>query len=134
MNNTDNILLIELGTEELPPKDLQKLSISLQTNFAAELTANELSYQEITSFATPRRLAIQIHGIATQQQTRTIPRKGPAIQAAFDADGKPTNAALGFAASCKVTIDQLQKQETPRGCWLYFEEVVPGQMQLWLIE
>lgn len=127
MNFSNNTLLIEIGTEELPPKDLLKLSLSLQTNFADELAAHDLTYQTINSFATPRRLAIQVHGVAIQQQSKTVGRKGPALQAAFGADGKPTSAALGFAAACKVAIEQLQRQETPKGSWLYFEEIVPGK-------
>lgn len=123
----ENTLLIELGTEELPPSDLLKLSLAFKTNFANELSSKQLPYNNIVSFATPRRLAIQVHGIATQQQPQTITRKGPALAAAFDSHGNPTNAALGFAASCKVTIDQLQQQTTPKGSWLYFSETAPGQ-------
>ena len=129
----ENILLVEIGTEELPPKDLQKLSLSFKEIFAKELDSKQLSFREITAFATPRRLALKIYGLPTQQPARTITKKGPALKEAFDSFGSPTKAALGFAMSCKVPIEQLQQQETPKGTWLYFEELISGQATTKLI-
>ncbi len=124
--NKENILLIEIGTEELPPKDLQKLSLSLQEIFAKELKLKQLQFREIVPFATPRRLALQIFGLPEQQTARAITKRGPALKEAFDDAGTPSKATLGFAASCHTTVDKLQRQETPKGTWLCFTEEIPG--------
>ena len=129
----ENILLIEIGTEELPSSDLQKLSTSFQNIFAEELKNNQLEFSKIIPFATPRRLALKIFGLPEQQPGKTIAKKGPSLKDAFDGDGKPTNAALGFATSCNTSVELLQHQETETGAWLYFEEVVSGLATIKLI-
>ncbi|MCU7855331.1 MAG: glycine--tRNA ligase subunit beta, partial [Candidatus Thiodiazotropha sp. (ex Lucinoma borealis)] len=92
-------LLFELGTEELPPKALKRLSTSLTETFVAGLAQANLNHGAVESFATPRRLALLVHDCATRQPDRENERRGPAIQAAFDEAGNPTKAAEGFARS-----------------------------------
>ena len=114
---TDHSLLIELGTEELPPKTLKKLHDA----FAAETLNGLLESQLITSsdsahpFASPRRLAILVPNVLSKQPDQEVERLGPAIKAAFDADGNPTPAATGFAKSCGVSVDDLSRIDTDKG-------------------
>ena len=114
-------LLFELGTEELPPAALKTLSAALRTEFAKGLDEARLQYGELQSFATPRRLAIIAKDCALQQPDQHIERRGPAVQAAFDADGKPSKAAQGFARSCNTTVDQLARLKTDKGEWLSYQ-------------
>lgn len=102
-------LLIELGTEELPPKALKKLSAAFTSGVVEGLKKAELTHAEVQSFAAPRRLAIVISALAEAQADRQVARHGPATKAAYDADGNPTKAAEGFARSCGVTVDQLSE-------------------------
>jgi glycyl-tRNA synthetase beta chain len=113
-------LLFELGTEELPPVALKRLSDALTREFIAGLDNAGLEYGEVKSFAAPRRLGILISDCATSQPDKDVERKGPAVKAAFDADGNPTKAAEGFARSCGTTVDQLERVDTPKGEWLIF--------------
>lgn len=118
-----NNLLIELGTEELPPKALLKLSGAFTAGIVDGLKKAGFAITDVKSFAAPRRLAVLIKDVATSQPDREIERKGPALKAAYDADGKPTKAVIGFARSCGVEVDQLQQQETDKGVWLVFKEI-----------
>lgn len=120
-------LLIEIGTEELPPKALQSLSEAFASGLCSGLEQQTLSYLLATPFATPRRLAVLIHGVATMQADRQVERRGPALSAAFDKTGQPTKAALGFARSCGVDIGELEKLETDKGAWLNYRSIQPGQ-------
>ncbi|MEW8240828.1 MAG: glycine--tRNA ligase subunit beta [Candidatus Thiodiazotropha sp.] len=113
-------LLFELGTEELPPKALKHLSASLRDGFVAGLEQANIGHGKVEAFATPRRLALLVHDCAMQQPDREIERRGPAVKAAFDADGNPTKAAQGFARSCNTTVDQLQTTATDKGEWLSY--------------
>ncbi len=126
MANTAD-LLFELGTEELPPVALRKLSNALTNEFVAGLAAANLAHGEVKSYAAPRRLAIFIKDVEVQQADRDVERRGPAVKAAFDADGNPTKAAEGFAQSCGTTVDQLQRIETPKGEWLAYQMHEAGQ-------
>jgi glycyl-tRNA synthetase beta chain len=113
-------LLFELGTEELPPVALKRLSQSLTDEFVAGLNQAGLAYGEVTAYAAPRRLALLVKDCARGTPDKEIERRGPAVQAAFDADGKPTKAAEGFARSCGTDVDQLGRVETDKGEWLVF--------------
>lgn len=115
-----NDFLFELGTEELPPKALLKLSESLRAEIIAGLSTAELAYRDVIAYASPRRLAVIVQGLQSQQADKVVEKRGPALKAAFDGEGKPTPAALGFAASCNVAIDDLQTLETDKGAWLMF--------------
>jgi len=120
-------LLVELGTEELPPTALDRLSLAFMQGIESGLNAAELDFTEIKRFASPRRLAVQITNLTTAQEDRMVERKGPALKAAFDDSGKATKAAEGFARSCGVTVDQLEQQETPKGTWLVFQQKQAGK-------
>ena len=113
-------LLFELGTEELPPTALKRLMQSLEKGFLEGLDNAGLSHGACRAFATPRRLALLISDVQLAQEDRQVERRGPAVKAAFDADGNPTKAALGFAGSCGTTVDQLECIETDKGEWLQY--------------
>jgi glycyl-tRNA synthetase beta chain len=120
-------LLFELGSEELPPKTLVKLSQALLDNVSQGLTAAELTFTGSKAYATPRRLAVFIENLSTQQPDKIVEKRGPAMQAAFAPDGKPSKAAEGFASSCGTTFDQLERLKTDKGEWLVFKQAVKGQ-------
>ena len=107
-------LALEIGCEELPHSELAALEEQLQTNLSALLQVQRLHYQSITIVATPRRLGAVVQGLAEHQASEQVERKGPAWAKAFDGDGQPTPAALGFARSCSTTIDQLQRSADDR--------------------
>jgi glycyl-tRNA synthetase beta chain len=119
-------LLVEIGTEELPPTALLKLSAAFEREFRARLEEQRLSFEKSESFATPRRLALLVYGLATRQADRKVLRKGPSLRAAFDEKGEPTSAASGFARSCGVSLVELEKEETPKGSWLVFRQMQRG--------
>ncbi|MDO9106005.1 MAG: glycine--tRNA ligase subunit beta [Methylovulum sp.] len=119
-------LLFELGSEELPPKTLLKLSNALLNNIVQGLNAAELTFTVGKAYATPRRLAVLIENLATAQPDKTVEKRGPAIQAAFAPDGSPSKAALGFATSCDTTFDQLDRLKTDKGEWLSYTQAVKG--------
>ena len=110
--------LFELGTEELPPKALLKLSQALRDEIAAGLQAAELTFGDIDVYAAPRRLAVLVRSLQLQQADKQVERRGPAVTAAFDGDGQPTRAAQGFATSCGVAVEDLQTLESDKGAWL----------------
>jgi glycyl-tRNA synthetase beta chain len=122
-------LLFELGCEELPPKSLDLLARSLFEAFLEQLQKSELAFDENSSryFYTPRRLAFRVAGLAARQPDQSLERKGPAVQAAFDSDGKPTPAALGFARSVGKEVEDLERLKTDKGEWLYCRVHKPGQ-------
>ena len=120
-------LLFELGSEELPPKTLLKLSNALLDGIVQGLNAVELGFTASKAYATPRRLAVFIENLASSQPDKTVEKRGPAIQAAFDKDGNPSKAALGFATSCGTTFDQLERLKTDKGEWLSYTQAVKGQ-------
>lgn len=119
-------LLFELGSEELPPKTLLKLSQALLDNIEQGLKVAEIGFTGSKAYATPRRLAVIIENLADQQPDKLVEKRGPALQAAFTADGKPTKAAEGFAASCGTTADKLETLTTDKGAWLVFNQAVKG--------
>lgn len=122
---TEN-LLIELGTEELPPKALRKLAEAFAENFTQELTKAELAFERVEWFAAPRRLALKVHKLAATQQDKQVEKRGPAVSAAF-VDGKPTQAAVGWARSNGIEIEQAERLVTDKGEWLVFRATVTGQ-------
>ncbi len=126
-------LIFELGTEELPPKALKKLSVAFTEEFVKGLNDAGLQFGEVSAYAAPRRLALLVRDCATAQPDRDIERRGPALKAAYDGDGNPTKAAEGFAKSCNTTVDQLQKLETDKGSWLVFNVHQKGQQAVDLL-
>ncbi len=123
---TDN-LLIEIGSEELPANQQLALAEAFEKNFAKALNQENIQYNNIQAFVTPRRLGILVESIQTEQPPKSETKRGPALAQAFDANGEPTKAALGFARSNKTTIESLEKLETPQGSWLVFQHEIPGQ-------
>ncbi|MDX5333638.1 MAG: glycine--tRNA ligase subunit beta [Gammaproteobacteria bacterium] len=120
-------LLIEIGTEELPPKALKSLSEAFGAGLMDGLAQAGIEPGGITLYAAPRRLAALIEGVAEKQDDQVIERRGPALQAAFDEEGVPTKAAEGFAASCGVEVSDLEKLETDKGAWLSYKLAQPGK-------
>lgn len=120
-------LLIEIGTEELPPKALKHLSLAFLAGIKSGLEKAELSFANIKPFASPRRLALLVTDLAEQTPHKMVERRGPALQAAFGEDGCPTQAALGFARSCGVEVEDLDKLETDKGSWLMYKTEQAGQ-------
>ncbi|MDH3859038.1 MAG: glycine--tRNA ligase subunit beta [Gammaproteobacteria bacterium] len=125
--------LIEIGTEELPPRALQSLAQNLSALVVQALTDDGLAPGSVEVFATPRRLAMLLRDTPLQQAEQLIEKRGPALDAAFDADGKPSRAALGFAASCGVDIEKLEQRKTEKGSWLYFSENQAGSSLMELL-
>ena len=111
-------LLAEIGTEELPPQSLRGLSEAFADAVREGLAGVGLACQAVEPFATPRRLALIARGVPGSVPGRTRERRGPALAAAFDSDGQPTRAALGFARSCGVDAGALDRLETPKGTWV----------------
>ena len=112
--------LVEIGTEELPPKALNKLSSAFRDGVEAGLIEAELSFDAIEAYASPRRLAVKVSALQTVQDDKTVERKGPAKKAAFDADGNPTKALQGFARGCGAEVNQLSEVETDKGVWMVY--------------
>ena len=124
---TTQNFLVEIGTEELPPKALKTLATSFADNVEAELNHAGLSFDKIEWFAAPRRLAVKVLNLATQQPSKEIEKRGPAVSAAFDAEGKPTKAAEGWARGCGITVDQAERIATDKGEWLVHRAKIEGQ-------
>lgn len=121
-------LLVEIGTEELPPKSLATLAKAFADNLQAELVAAELEFQSVTWYATPRRLAVFVSSLAEQQQDSLVEIRGPAVVAAFDDKGNPSKAAQGWAKSNGIEVSDAQRLVTDKGEWLLYKASVKGQM------
>ncbi|KLU15033.1 MULTISPECIES: glycine--tRNA ligase subunit beta [Xenorhabdus] len=119
--------LVEIGTEELPPKALRSLAESFAANFEAELDNANLGHGEVSWFAAPRRLALKVANLAAAQADREVEKRGPAIAQAFDAEGQPTKAAEGWARGCGITVDQAERMVTDKGEWLLYRAQVKGR-------
>jgi glycyl-tRNA synthetase beta chain len=127
-------LLIEIGTEELPPLSLRRLAEAFKSSLSDLLDEHELRHGPVHAYASPRRLAVHIEQVPLHQPDREVIRRGPALTAAFDEDGNPTRPAEGFARSCGVTVAELDQLETEKGSWLAWrthetgkpaEEIIP---------
>ncbi|AMJ92854.1 glycine--tRNA ligase subunit beta [Alteromonas stellipolaris] len=130
---TENCL-IELGTEELPPKALKSLGEAFAQQFEAALTAAELSFTSVSWFAAPRRLAVYVSALAESQADKTVEKRGPAVSAAFDADGTPTKAAQGWARGNGISVEDAERLVTDKGEWLLHKAHVPGKQIGELVE
>ncbi len=120
-------LLIEVGTEELPPKALTTLANALADGMVRRLHEAGLAPSGHTVYAAPRRLAVLVQGVAERQPDREVERRGPAVNAAFDGEGRPSKALEGFARSCGVTVNDLQELATDKGAWMVYRAMQPGQ-------
>lgn len=119
-------LLIELGTEELPPKSLRTLAESFASNVEAELNKAELSFDSVRWLASPRRLALVIANLSDSQADKIVEKRGPAVNVAFDDQGQATKAAQGWARSNGITVEQAERLITDKGEWLLFKSEVKG--------
>ncbi|MBQ0724366.1 MAG: glycine--tRNA ligase subunit beta [Cycloclasticus sp.] len=124
-NNSD--LLFELGCEELPPTHLKTLRDSLLQAVCEGLDEAKLAYGKTHAYATPRRLAFWVESVDAGQQDAVIEKRGPAVVAAYGADGQPSKAALGFAKSCGADFSELKTLKTEKGEWLCYNKLEPGQ-------
>jgi len=121
-------LLLELRTEELPPKALGQLINSLVANMQTQLTKAQLGFTAVQGFATPRRLAILVTALDSKQADQRVEKRGPSLKAAYDDSGNPSKALLGFARSCGIEdLDYLERTETPKGTWLIYHQDKLGE-------
>jgi glycyl-tRNA synthetase beta chain len=130
---TENCL-VELGTEELPPKALKSLGEAFATQFEAALTQADLSFGSVSWFAAPRRLAVYVSALAEGQADKVVEKRGPAVSAAFDADGNATKAAQGWARGNGISVEEAERLVTDKGEWLLHKAHVPGQSVAQLLE
>ena len=130
---TENCL-VELGTEELPPKALKSLGEAFATQFEAALTQADLSFDSVSWFAAPRRLAVYVSGLAEGQADKVVEKRGPAVSGVFDADGNPTKAAQGWARGNGIDVADAERLVTDKGEWLLHKAHVPGQSVVELLE
>jgi len=119
--------LVELGTEELPPKALKPLSDAFTQGICKGLEDAGIAFGKVEAFATPRRLAVRIRALGDAQPDKPIEKRGPAVKAAFDDSGNPTRALTGFATSLGVTADQLDTLETDKGAWVVYRTIEKGR-------
>lgn len=119
--------LVELGTEELPPKALRQLSEAFRDGVVAGLAEATLDHGEVHAYATPRRLALRIEALATRQADRPLERRGPPVRVAVDDGGRPTRAGVKFAETCGVAFDALERVATEKGEYLIFRGIEPGR-------
>ncbi|OOF71507.1 glycine--tRNA ligase subunit beta [Rodentibacter caecimuris] len=124
---TTQTFLAEIGTEELPPKALKKLGTAFAENVEQELNQADLVFDKIKWFASPRRLAVKVEGLVESQPSKLVEKRGPAVAAAFDAEGKPTKAAQGWAKGCGISVEQAERITTDKGEWLVYRATVEGQ-------
>lgn len=127
--------LVEIGTEELPPKDLERLSLDFASLLATALKSANINFNDKSTeiYATPRRLAVILKDVAASQHDCVIEKRGPAISAAYNSDGSPTKAALGFAASCGISFNEITELKTDKGSWLHFSKTVKGKKTIELL-
>lgn len=120
-------LLVEIGTEELPPKALDALMTTFGASLAAACDSARLDHGDVHAYASPRRLAVLVEDLAMSQADRRVTQKGPPVSVAFDDDGNPKPAATAFAEKCGVGVDELDRQKTDKGEWLCYEVVEKGE-------
>jgi len=113
-------LLLEIGTEELPPKALLKLATAFANGMRDGLNKAELEFAEVHYYATPRRLTVMVTDLDSAQTDKEVLKRGPAVKAAYNDAGEPTPATLGFAKSCGAEISELETMETDKGSWLTY--------------
>lgn len=118
--------IVEIGTEELPPKALQTLATAFEQNIVDELTKLGLAFAGTAWYAAPRRLAVRVNQLAAQQADKIVEKRGPALAGAFDAAGVPTKAAQAWAASNGISVEQAERLETDKGAWLVHKATVLG--------
>ncbi len=119
--------LVEIGTEELPPKALRDLRDAFGAALAEGLTVHRLGHGEVSAYASPRRLAALVSAVALNQEDRSKRMKGPPVSIAIDDDGKPTQTGLSFASKCGVDFGVLGREKSDKGEWLSYDAVEKGR-------
>jgi len=119
-------LFLEIGTEEIPAGFLPPAMADLERLLKKELDHARVAYDSVRTFATPRRLAIAVTGVARRQERQELTVSGPSVKVAFDAEGNPTKAALGFARANGVEVSELSRMETDKGEYLFLSRVEEG--------
>jgi glycyl-tRNA synthetase beta chain len=120
-------LFLEIGCEEIPAGFIPRATAAMAAIITKELTVARLSFSEIKTLATPRRLVLVVKGIPTVQPDAEITATGPSLKAAYDADGKPTKAAEGFARGQGVDVSALQTITTDKGEYLFVSKHETGR-------
>ncbi len=118
-------LLVEIGTEELPPKSLRALAEAFADGLKAQLEDLALAHDGVQWYASPRRLGLMVLQLDGKQADKVVEKRGPAIQAAFDADGNPTKAAMGWARGCGIEVSEAGRHVTDKGEWLLHKAELP---------
>jgi len=126
-------LLVEIGTEELPPKALNKLSDAFAAGIESNLKEANIEFAKVNIYASPRRLAVLINDVSESQPDLDIEKRGPAVKAAFDENGNASKAAQGFARGCGVEVSELETMSTDKGEWLVFRAQEKGKATVELI-
>lgn len=124
---TQQTFLVEIGTEELPPKSLRKLAESFATNFINEMKNANIDHGRVSWFASPRRLALKVANLSAFQADCIVNKRGPAICQSFETNGKLSKAAEAWASSCGITVDQAERLVTDKGEWLMHRAYFKGQ-------
>jgi len=119
--------LVEIGTEELPPKSLRMFARTFAANFIEQLDNANIMHGEVIWYASPRRLALKVLNLSDTQPDSQIIKRGPAVSAAFDAEGKATKAAEGWARGYGITVEQAERVQTDKGEWLTYTLNQKGQ-------
>lgn len=134
-------LLLEIGCEELPAAFITPALRQLESLARESLGTARIGFGSVRAMGTPRRLALLVEGLAGRQESQTRELMGPAVKVAFDADGRPTNAARGFAKGAGIDVDKLERITTPKGEYLLARvhdegkptrEVLPGLIVAWM--
>lgn len=133
MTAQTDVFLVEIGTEELPPKALKVLAQAFSDGIVAGLVEAQLSFGAVKWYGAPRRLAVQIEGLQTQQANTVVERKGPAKKAAFDANGQPSKALEGFARGLGIGVNDLIEIDTDKGIWMAYNVQQIGQSAVALL-
>ena len=120
-------LFLEIGTEEIPAGFLPKAMADMEAFIRKELDAAHIGFGEVITMATPRRLILAIKQVAAEQPTLHVKNLGPAKRVAFDAEGKPTKAAEGFARAQGIDVRSLKVEETEKGPYVVAEKSVDGR-------
>ena len=120
-------LLLEIGVEEIPSAPLYDAIVQLKARTATMLEGARLSYDEIAVYGSPRRLAVMVTAVSDRQADLSLKVKGPAVAAAFDAEGNPTKAAEGFARSRGMAVGDLVREATEGGEYVFAQVEEAGR-------
>ncbi|UVK76680.1 MAG: glycine--tRNA ligase subunit beta [Sodalis sp. Fle] len=124
---TQHTFLVEIGTEELPAKALRALGQTFAANINTKFDNANIPHGKISWFATPRRLAVKVDALSNTQADNNVKKRGPSVAQAFDAEGKPTKAAKGWARKCGITLNQAEYLTSNKGKWLIYRTCIHGQ-------